>query len=81
MSSLKEEVTAISTTGIAHLLREHLAHLDHKDHPDLLVIEEKLEIQETQAHLVQMVDRVHLVQEENLVKVEKEEIVSTRNAQ
>ena len=68
------------STGIVHLSRDHLVHLDHKDHGDLLVIKENLDTQESQVHQVKMENQVNLENLESLVKKEKGEIISTKNA-
>ena len=54
-------------TAIAHISWGHLVHLDHKDHKDLLVIKEKLEVQETQVWQVKMESLVNLADQEHLV--------------
>ena len=68
-------------TGIAHLSRDRLVHLDQKVHGDLLVTEENLEIQETQVQQVKMEHLVDPENQESLVTEEIREKISSRNAQ
>ena len=60
--------------------KDHLVHLDHRDQRGFPVIKENLDTQESKVQQVRMENLVSLENLESLVKQEKEEIISTKDA-